>query len=162
MTISGDLSHLGWLTITQYAEKHGVGVAWVRKLCKEGRLEGAQKAGGVWIVRHDAELPSKLKTGPRAKADPDEINRNWQIWLEKKRAVEAAGIQARVKAGVGDPTHTLTDRQKVMMGWIEQGFAMSQDGFQRDANGEPMAHIKGWTEADFIFWESRRGKVFVE
>ena len=47
----------GYLTIKEVAEKWGVTVRRVQKMCRDGRIECAIKFGRDWAVTEDAELP---------------------------------------------------------------------------------------------------------
>ena len=38
------------LTVTQAAKYKGLSTGYLRKLCIDGKLEGAQKLGSVWII----------------------------------------------------------------------------------------------------------------
>jgi hypothetical protein len=54
-------------TIRQFLDSIGnpprAGAAWVAKLCKAGRMPGAQLLGNVWILPDNAALPQLLKPG---------------------------------------------------------------------------------------------------
>lgn len=47
----------GYLTTKEVAEKWGVTVRRVQKMCRDGHIEGAIKFGRDWAVPEDAELP---------------------------------------------------------------------------------------------------------
>ena len=40
----------------------GVSERLVQRLCAEGRIEGAQKLSGSWIIPSDAQKPKNLRT----------------------------------------------------------------------------------------------------
>lgn len=56
---------MGYLSISQVAEKWGIKQRRIRVLCAEGRIEGACKVGAFWLIPEDAEKPKdeRIKTG---------------------------------------------------------------------------------------------------
>lgn len=54
-----------YMTLTATAEKWKLSSRRARKLCEEGRIEGALKFGRNWAVPVDAEKPSdqRIKSG---------------------------------------------------------------------------------------------------
>lgn len=48
-----------YVSATEYAEIHGKCRATVKKLCKEGRLEGAYKTSSGWLIPKDAPYPDR-------------------------------------------------------------------------------------------------------
>lgn len=54
-----------YLSTTQAAEKWGVSARRVEILCKEERIEGAQRAGRTWIIPEIAGKPkdARVKSG---------------------------------------------------------------------------------------------------
>ena len=54
-----------YLTATQFAEKHEKKSAIVRKLCIDGRIEGARFVGSTWIIPEDAPYPPDARVGKR-------------------------------------------------------------------------------------------------
>lgn len=56
---------MGFLSITQTAEKWGIKQRRIRVLCAEGRIPGAQKVGAYWLIPEDAEKPKdeRIKSG---------------------------------------------------------------------------------------------------
>ena len=56
---------MGYLSISQVAEKWGIKQRRIRVLCAEGRIEGACKAGAFWLIPEDAEKPKdeRIKSG---------------------------------------------------------------------------------------------------
>ena len=53
------------LTAKQAIEKWGISARRVTRLCEEGRIEGAAKIAGVWLMPADASKPSdaRIKSG---------------------------------------------------------------------------------------------------
>ena len=56
---------MGFLSITQMAEKWGISQRSIRTLCVEGRIRGAFKMGAYWSIPEDAEKPKdeRIKSG---------------------------------------------------------------------------------------------------
>lgn len=56
---------MGFLSITQMAEKWGISQRRIRTLCVEGRILGAFKMGAYWSIPEDAEKPKdeRIKSG---------------------------------------------------------------------------------------------------
>ncbi len=54
-----------YLSTTQAAELFGLSARRVALLCEQGRIEGAQKAGGNWIIPENAKKPidARVKSG---------------------------------------------------------------------------------------------------
>ena len=48
---------MGYLSISQTAEKWGISQRRVGIYCKEGRLEGAMIKGKTWLIPADAKKP---------------------------------------------------------------------------------------------------------
>lgn len=48
---------MGYLSISQTAEKWGISGKRIQRLCSEGRIPGATKIGLYWAVPDDAEKP---------------------------------------------------------------------------------------------------------
>ncbi len=63
-----------YMSATEAAAKWGLCSRRVGLLCNEGRIEGAQKAGAVWIIPEDAEKPkdARIKSGKYIKAKAEE------------------------------------------------------------------------------------------
>ena len=57
--------NMGYLSISQTAEKWGISGRRVQRLCSEGRIPGATKIGSYWAVPDGAEKPKdkRIKTG---------------------------------------------------------------------------------------------------
>jgi hypothetical protein len=56
---------MGYLSISQTAEKWGISQRRIRILCAEGRIPGAFKMGAYWSIPDDAEKPrdERIKSG---------------------------------------------------------------------------------------------------
>lgn len=44
------------ISVTEAARRLGVSKAWVVRLCQQGRIPGAQKIGGVWVIPVGAKI----------------------------------------------------------------------------------------------------------
>lgn len=62
---------MNYLSISQTSEKWGISQRRIRKLCEEGRVEGAFKMGAYWSIPNDAEKPkdNRIKSGKYIKQD---------------------------------------------------------------------------------------------
>lgn len=67
---------MGYLSISQTAEKWGISQRRIRTLCVEGRITGAFKMGAYWSVPEDAEKPfdERIKTGKYIKLNSGDTN----------------------------------------------------------------------------------------
>jgi hypothetical protein len=63
----------GYLTVSQTAEKWDVTVRQVQVLCKQGRIEGAERMGGMWIIPESAEKPTRYKARSKKKPEDKKI-----------------------------------------------------------------------------------------
>lgn len=56
---------MGYLSISQTAEKWGISQRRIRTLCVEGRIPGAFKMGAYWSIPDDAKKPldKRVKSG---------------------------------------------------------------------------------------------------
>lgn len=56
---------MGYLSITQTAEKWGLSGRRIQILCAQGRVPGAMKIGSYWAVPDDAEKPTdeRIRSG---------------------------------------------------------------------------------------------------
>ncbi len=67
-----------YMSATEAAAKWGLSSRRVGLLCNEGRIEGAQKAGAVWIIPENAEKPkdARIKSGKyiKIKLEEGELN----------------------------------------------------------------------------------------
>lgn len=55
-----------YISVVQYAEKHGISERTARNYCAEGKISGAFLTGKTWSIPADAELPKKgrMKQSP--------------------------------------------------------------------------------------------------
>lgn len=62
---------MGYLSISQVAEKWGIKQRRIRVLCAEGRIEGAYKVGAFWLIPEEAEKPKdeRVKFGKYKKTN---------------------------------------------------------------------------------------------
>ena len=51
-----------FISVIQFAEKHGVSERTVRNYCAQGKIEGAFLTGKTWNIPADATLPKRGKT----------------------------------------------------------------------------------------------------
>lgn len=63
---------MGFLSISQTAEKWGISGRRIQRLCAEGRIPGATKIGSYWAVPEDAEKTkdNRIKSGKYRKNNP--------------------------------------------------------------------------------------------
>ena len=56
---------VGYLSISQTAEKWGISERRIRILCTEGRVKGATKMGPMWVIPADSIKPEdkRVKSG---------------------------------------------------------------------------------------------------
>lgn len=66
-------NNIKYITVKEYAAMHGVAERTVRQAASTGRIPGAQKLSGVWIIPEDAPYPAdkRIKSG------------NYRNWREK-------------------------------------------------------------------------------
>ncbi len=62
---------MGSISVKEAAEKWGVSVRYVQRYCVEGRVAGATKISGAWVIPADAWKPDDLRKLP-PKAQPQE------------------------------------------------------------------------------------------
>lgn len=64
---SGPENQVELLTIEEYASQHKKSVTLVRRLCREGRLEGAIHKGKAWLIPAGSPYPAdeRMKDGRR-------------------------------------------------------------------------------------------------
>ncbi len=57
------------ISISQVAEKWGISQRRIRKLCSQGRIDGAYKVGAYWVIPVGTEKPrdERLRTGRHTK-----------------------------------------------------------------------------------------------
>lgn len=56
---------MDFLTTKEIATKWNITSRRVSKLCKEGRIIGAELKGNTWLIPITAEKPTELKRGPK-------------------------------------------------------------------------------------------------
>lgn len=63
-----------YISVSEAAAKWGLSSRRVGLLCNEGRIEGAQKAGAMWIIPEEAKKPSdaRIKSGKYIKSKKEE------------------------------------------------------------------------------------------
>lgn len=61
----------GYMTLKEAAEKWGIGDRRINALCLEGRIEGATRAGTMWLIPEDAKKPedARVKSGKYIKKE---------------------------------------------------------------------------------------------
>ena len=52
---------MDFISVTQFAEKHGISERTVRNYCETGKIEGAFLTGKTWNIPVDAKKPTKGK-----------------------------------------------------------------------------------------------------
>jgi len=65
---------MDYLTIKQTAKKWGLSGRRVQTLCAEGRIEGAERIGNMWVIPNNVEKPSdmRIKSGRYIKRKSDD------------------------------------------------------------------------------------------
>ena len=56
------MSWRGYETTKEAGKRWGVSSMWVSQLCKQGRVPGAGKIGGIWLIPDDAPKPEDGRT----------------------------------------------------------------------------------------------------
>ena len=51
----------GFKTVNQLAEEWGITTRRIQVLCSEGRIEGADRIGRMWLIPEDAKKPVDLR-----------------------------------------------------------------------------------------------------
>lgn len=51
----------GYKTVNQASEEWGITTRRIQILCSEGRIEGADRIGRMWLIPKDAKKPSDLR-----------------------------------------------------------------------------------------------------
>lgn len=59
--IQDNYRHTKFLTVEQYAQKHNKSREIIKVYCREGKIVGAGKKGGCWIIPEDAPYPVPLE-----------------------------------------------------------------------------------------------------
>ena len=80
---------VGYLSISQTAEKWGISQRRIRVLCVEGRIPGAFKMGAYWSIPDNAEKPkdNRIKTGRYIKEKSDYEQQNYRLLQPKCRFI---------------------------------------------------------------------------
>ena len=70
------LKNMKYLSTFEVAKKWGLSARRVGILCSEGRIDGAQKAGKMWIIPEDAVKPAdaRIKSGKYIKTKNEEVD----------------------------------------------------------------------------------------
>lgn len=55
---------MDYLTAREAADRWGVSLRWVHRLCADGRIEGVRRFGRNWMISKEAEKPAdpRIKT----------------------------------------------------------------------------------------------------
>lgn len=56
----------GYITTAEAAAKYGLTARYIRRLCKDGTIKGAQQFSGVWLVPAGFKW-TRQKPGPKTK-----------------------------------------------------------------------------------------------
>ncbi len=48
-----------YISVAEYAEKHNKGIAIIKRLCAEGRLDGAYRTTSGWLIPENAKYPER-------------------------------------------------------------------------------------------------------
>lgn len=57
-----------YMTVQEAAEKWGVSLRWVQRLCKENRIDGAMNINRVWLIPKEARKPADARKRKRKKS----------------------------------------------------------------------------------------------
>ena len=60
-----------FISVSEAADKWGITKRRVQILCNEGRIEGAQKQSGVWLIPARSLRPSKISPGKKEKTQEE-------------------------------------------------------------------------------------------
>lgn len=55
-----------YLTSEEIAQRWDISSRRVTTLCKNGRIDGAIRKGGIWLIPDDAQKPESMKRGRKA------------------------------------------------------------------------------------------------
>lgn len=58
-----------YLTATEYAEKHDKKPGIVKRMCRNGRINGAVMKGTQWLIPKDAPYPQDARVGSRVESN---------------------------------------------------------------------------------------------
>ena len=53
---------MDYISVSQFAERHGINQRTARNYCATGKIEGAFLTGKTWNIPADATLPKRTKT----------------------------------------------------------------------------------------------------
>lgn len=62
---------LPWRTVDEAAEAWGLSASWLRRLCQQGRVVGAQKRGGTWFIPANAPPPERRAYARPGQSTPE-------------------------------------------------------------------------------------------
>ena len=62
---------MDYMPIREAAEKWGVSGRWVQMLCINGRIDGVERKGNMWVIPKTAEKPkdARIKSGKYIKPE---------------------------------------------------------------------------------------------
>ena len=72
---------INYISATEYAQKHGKGRAMVKRLCDEGRIEGAHKISSGWLIPDEAPYPERKPRSANKKDASDDKQVHSDIFL---------------------------------------------------------------------------------
>ena len=81
---------MGYISVTEFAAKHGISERTVRNHCANGNIEGATLVGKTWSIPANAELPSRK---PRT----SKVMPLLEVLRHEKRARLSGGIYHRTQ-----------------------------------------------------------------
>lgn len=62
-----------FMTASEAANKWGLSARRVQLYCNEGRIDGAKKQGGIWLIPSNAVRPARIKSGVKSGAKKNSI-----------------------------------------------------------------------------------------
>ncbi|MGH8519848.1 MAG: helix-turn-helix domain-containing protein [Gammaproteobacteria bacterium] len=63
------------ITVGEAARRLGVSVAWIRRLCAEGRIKGASKIGRDWVIPAGAAVAPPVRRANTKRGRPRRTRR---------------------------------------------------------------------------------------
>ena len=57
LLLNSDVRKFGFLTTQEFAERHNRSIEIIKAFCRDGRIPGAKKVGGIWLIPKEAEYP---------------------------------------------------------------------------------------------------------
>ncbi len=60
-----------YLSSEEVAQKWGISARRVTTLCKDGRIDGAIKKGGIWLIPGNTQKPEIMKRGRKSNRGED-------------------------------------------------------------------------------------------